>query len=150
MNWASTDPKALTEALHKAIPAFAAMQGEITYIDDDTVRMTAPLAPNKNVHGSGFAGSSMSLPSVAGWVIAQRMAFNLYGERGITVLRSCSGDFSAPVNGQFEIEASLVNQEARRNGIAIEVQGSVKHGGHLCSSVSMLFRVLEQTLAEPV
>ncbi len=144
MNWASTDPTAFTDALRSAIPIFAAMQGEISYIDDNTVRMTAPLAPNKNVHGSGFAGSSMSLPSVAGWVIAQRMAFSLYGERGITVLRSCSGDFSAPVNGQFEVEVSLVKREARSNGVAIEINGVVLSDGKHCSTVNMLFRVMEQ------
>lgn len=43
------------------------MQLEIVELDEGSIHVHAPLAPNINIHGTGFAGSIYSLAVLAGW-----------------------------------------------------------------------------------
>ena len=51
----------LTRKIRSAIPVSAAMQFSIDYLQVDEIRVSAPLQPNINVHGTGFAGSIYSM-----------------------------------------------------------------------------------------
>ena len=66
-----TTPSALTAELqatwHRDIPPAAAMAIEVAGYDGTTLRVRAPLAPNRNVHGTAFAGSLFSICVLTGW-----------------------------------------------------------------------------------
>ena len=51
-----TAAQALEQKIHDAIPLSAAMQFSIKVLSQDEIQVSAPLEPNINVHGTGFAG----------------------------------------------------------------------------------------------
>ena len=57
----------LESAWRRGIPLVAAMGVEIAGYDDDELVLRAALAPNINVHGTGFAGSLYSICTLACW-----------------------------------------------------------------------------------
>lgn len=52
---------------HRDIPPAAAMAIEVAAYDGRTLTVRAPLAPNRNVHGTAFAGSLFSACVLTGW-----------------------------------------------------------------------------------
>ncbi|HET8696043.1 MAG TPA: YiiD C-terminal domain-containing protein [Gammaproteobacteria bacterium] len=66
-----TDIPALLQELestwHREIPLAAAMAIESESYQDGTLRVRAPLDPNRNVHGTAFAGSLFSVCVLTGW-----------------------------------------------------------------------------------
>lgn len=65
-------PEAFTEFLHREIPLTAAMQARVLRSAAGEVEISAPLAPNKNLHGTAFAGSLATLGLISGWVVLDR------------------------------------------------------------------------------
>ena len=54
---------ALERRWHEEIPLSAAMGLKIVDGDDGALTLRAPLEPNRNVHGTGFAGSLYAQPA---------------------------------------------------------------------------------------
>ena len=54
---------------HREIPISAAMGIRVQEYDGQRLVVTAPLAPNVNVHGTGFAGSLYAIAALCGWGI---------------------------------------------------------------------------------
>jgi thioesterase domain-containing protein len=52
---------------HRDIPPAAAMAIEVAAYDGRTLTVRAPLAANRNVHGTAFAGSLFSVCVLTGW-----------------------------------------------------------------------------------
>lgn len=65
-------PEAFTEYLHREIPLTAAMSVRVIRSEQGEVEISAPLAPNKNLHGTAFAGSLATLGLISGWVVLDR------------------------------------------------------------------------------
>lgn len=61
---------ALEARLLAAIPLARAMQVRIMDFDGERLRLEAPLAPNINDKGTGFAGSLATLVTLSGWCLA--------------------------------------------------------------------------------
>ncbi|HEY7673376.1 MAG TPA: YiiD C-terminal domain-containing protein [Gammaproteobacteria bacterium] len=57
----------LESAWRQGIPLVAAMGVEIAGYSEGELVLRAPLAPNINVHGTGFAGSLYAICTLAGW-----------------------------------------------------------------------------------
>jgi thioesterase domain-containing protein len=57
----------LTATWRRDIPLAAAMGIEARAYDGDTLTVVAPLDPNRNLHGTGFAGSLFSVCVLTGW-----------------------------------------------------------------------------------
>ena len=57
---------ALQHKIHESIPLSEAMQFSIASLSRESILVTAPLAPNVNIHGTGFAGSIYSLAVLSG------------------------------------------------------------------------------------
>lgn len=57
----------LTAVLHAEIPLSAFMQVRVEELHDDGIVLAAPFEPNRNIHGTGFAGSLYTLCVLAGW-----------------------------------------------------------------------------------
>lgn len=64
----------LEQRILGAIPLAAAMQVRVTGFDGVQVELSAPLAPNLNDKGTGFAGSLATLATLAGWSLATLLA----------------------------------------------------------------------------
>lgn len=65
---------ALERRILDAIPLAVAMQVRVTGFDGAQVELSAPLAPNLNDKGTGFAGSLATLATLAGWSLATLLA----------------------------------------------------------------------------
>lgn len=52
---------------HREIPLAAAMDVSVAACASDEIAVRAPLAPNRNLHGTAFAGSLFSLCVLTGW-----------------------------------------------------------------------------------
>jgi thioesterase domain-containing protein len=64
----ATSPIAELQATwHRDIPPAAAMAIEVASYDGNTLTVRAPLAANRNVHGTAFAGSLFSVCVLTGW-----------------------------------------------------------------------------------
>ncbi len=57
----------LTQHVHENIPLSKTMQFEVLRLAGSSLTIAAPLQPNINVHGTGFAGSLYSLAVLAAW-----------------------------------------------------------------------------------
>ncbi len=57
----------LQARIRAAIPLSDNMQFSIDDLNLESIRVSAPLEPNVNIHGTGFAGSIYSLAILTGW-----------------------------------------------------------------------------------
>ena len=57
----------LTATWHREIPIIAAMGMTVDRYDGSSLTVRAPLQPNRNVHGTTFAGSLYSACVLTGW-----------------------------------------------------------------------------------
>lgn len=92
---------ALQATIRDSIPLSQAMQFSIDTLDLDEIRVSAPLEPNINIHGTGFAGSIYSIAVLTGWALCTHIlqaleidAELVVGKAGIRYL--------APVTGNLE------------------------------------------------
>jgi thioesterase domain-containing protein len=77
------------------------MQFSIEHLQSDEIRVKAPLSPNINIHGTGFAGSLYSVAVLTGWALCT----HLIDEAGIDadlVVARAEISYRAPVNGDIE------------------------------------------------
>ena len=61
---------ALAQKIRDHIPLSDAMQFSIDTLSLDSIQVSAPLEPNINIHGTGFAGSIYSIGILTGWALA--------------------------------------------------------------------------------
>lgn len=57
----------LESTLHDTIPLTTALQVAVASWRDGELVLRAPLAPNRNIHGTAFAGSLYSIAALTGW-----------------------------------------------------------------------------------
>jgi thioesterase domain-containing protein len=95
----------LTQKIRNTIPLSEAMQFSIDRLELDQIRVTAPLAPNINIHGTGFAGSIYSLAVLTGWALCTHIIDQLGLDAELVVARAEIA-YRAPVNGDLVCRAS--------------------------------------------
>ena len=92
--------------LHQAIPLTAAMQiDEINYTGKQ-LHLSAPLEPNLNDKGTGFAGSIASIATLSGWCLLTLWL----RERGIdadVMIAKSEQRYLAPVTDRLKAVATL-------------------------------------------
>jgi len=96
----------LQKTWHQTIPLSAFMQLQIEQFDGTALRCQAPLAPNKNLHQTMFAGSIYSLLTLTGWGLVW-LQLKADGLSGDIVLADAQIRYLRPVNGQGRAVASL-------------------------------------------
>ncbi len=101
----------LQQKIRNAIPLSEAMQFTITALDIDVIRVTAPLEPNVNIHGTGFAGSLYSLAVLTGWALCMHILEELELDADLVVGKA-EIRYRAPVTG--DIECACASDAARR------------------------------------
>lgn len=61
------DIASLNELIQQTIPLSKALQFQIVELSSASIKTFAPLQPNLNLHGTGFAGSQYSLAMLTAW-----------------------------------------------------------------------------------
>lgn len=88
----------LAATWHREIPLAAAMAIEAESYDGRTLVVRAPLEPNRNLHGTAFAGSLFSVCVLTGWG-AVWLAVKERGLSGGIVAADCTINYRKAVTG---------------------------------------------------
>ena len=100
----------LSALLQREIPLTEAMAIEVIEASASCVHLRAPLAPNRNLHGTAFAGSLYTLATLAGWSLVTLLTEEL-GLSGAVVLRHADVRYLSPV-------PDVINARAERPDMA--------------------------------
>ncbi len=128
MNTASATD--LQNKIHQSIPLSQAMGYRITALADTRITVEAPLEPNTNIHGTGFAGSLYALGILAAWGLCTHMIARV-GLDASLVVAEAAIRYLAPVRGDIVCHCTVTETAARafvdeltaqgRSRIALEV-----------------------------
>ncbi len=98
------------------------MEFEINRLSLDAILVSAPLPPNVNIHGTGFAGSIYSLAVLTGWALCTHILEQLELDADLVVAKA-DIRYRAPVTGDFDCHCQA--NEAARDAF---VQGIINQG----------------------
>lgn len=102
-------PDQVTEYLHERIPVTRQMGIRVIAVDETSLRVAAPLAPNRNHRDTAFAGSLSSVAILAGWTLLHLKLRN-EGLDCRLVIQSSSVDFLVPVEADFEAVSTIPSE----------------------------------------
>jgi thioesterase domain-containing protein len=124
--------EALTRKIRAAIPISATMQFSIGHLQVGEIQVTAPLQPNINVHGTGFAGSIYSLAILTGWALCTHI-LDEHSEDADLVVGKAEITYRAPVENDLDCRCSAT--VSQRDTF---LQGLREHGkGRLSLAISV-------------
>ena len=90
----------LNERFRRQIPLTGHLGLQISSWDGSALQMEAPLEPNRNDKGTGFAGSIASLATFAGWALVTLAVEEHCGAAEVAVYRS-EISYRRPIDGDF-------------------------------------------------
>ena len=96
-----TDLQAIERYLHSHIPITRAMRVTVAAVDDEGVRLAAPIGPNINHRSTVFGGSAATLAILAAWTLVHVRLGGAFPGRRIVIQRSTL-DYLAPIHGDFQ------------------------------------------------
>lgn len=118
-----TDP--FLNWLYQVIPLTKAMQITSCDYNQHQLTLTAPLDVNKNDKGTGFAGATTALATLAGWCLITRYTQDLQLDAEVMIVDSqlrylspVTQDFSACVQLPSEDVCSVFKQQLQEKGKA--------------------------------
>lgn len=95
--------------LHREIPLTAAMQIDTVEFDGKRLSLHAPLAPNLNDKGTGFAGSTSGLATLSGWCVITLWLQSRGIEADVMIARS-EIDYRAPLLDDLQTDVELPDE----------------------------------------
>ncbi len=101
----------LNRRFREQIPLAREIDLEIIGYDGRSLVMTAPLTPNRNDKGTGFAGSIAALATLAGWALITLWVEERLGPADVAVYRS-EMDYRQPITDDFFARCQLPEEEA--------------------------------------
>jgi thioesterase domain-containing protein len=122
----------LQQKILSGIPLSETMEFEIIELMPKSIRVRAPLAPNVNVHGTGFAGSIYSIAVLAGWALCTHI-MNVREMAGDLVVASAEIKYRAPVTGEILCSSEASEADCRAFQANFETRGK----GRLVLSVQV-------------
>jgi thioesterase domain-containing protein len=102
----------LQQRIHQAIPLSQAMGYQISEIADTRITVVAPLGPNINIHGTGFAGSLYALGILTAWGLCTYM-ISRAGLEADLVVAEANIRYKAPVKDDIVCRCEAGPQSAR-------------------------------------
>lgn len=111
MNDEATAP--LQAKIHRTIPLSETMGYRITELGDNHITVAAPLAPNINIHGTGFAGSLYSLGVLAAWGLCAHLLARAGIENADLVVAQANIRYRTPVRGEILCRCVIADEVAR-------------------------------------
>jgi thioesterase domain-containing protein len=107
----------LAQTWQQTIPLSAYMQLKIDAFDQRSLVCSAPLAPNKNLHQSMFAGAIYSLLTLTGWGMIW-LQLQAEGLEGDIVLADADMRYLAPVRADAVAKVRLLDCRGSLQGLA--------------------------------
>lgn len=121
-----TNEDALREELQsnwvREIPLAAALGIEIAAARGGELVVRAPLAPNRNLHGTAFAGSLYSVCVLTGWG-AVWLALRRAGQDGLIVATDCRIRYRRAVTDEIVCRCNLPPSDAERAAAELAAKG---------------------------
>lgn len=140
----------IEEYLHRHIPMSSRMEVRVREIDEEGVRLAAPLAPNINHRSTVFGGSASALAILAGWTLVHARL----RARGLTsriVIQRSAMEYLLPIGGEFEAFCPtppsrswqrLVDGVARRGRGRITLEVELFAAGEIVATFSGAYVVI--------
>ena len=116
----------LQERIHSNIPLSGAMQFTIVELDSRSIRVRAPLQPNVNIHGTGFAGSIYSIAVLAGWALCTHI-MEINQMAGDLVVAGAEIKYLSPITGDIRCQGEVneVDRDAFCNNFETRGKGKL-------------------------
>lgn len=142
----------LAQYLHQQIPMSRVMQVEALEVTADSVRLSAPLAPNVNHRATVFGGSASALAILAAWSLLHVRLRPSFPAVSIVIQRQ-STSYNRPIQGAFSARAALAQPDewprflrllARRGKARISVASTLDYGGELVGQFTGDFVAFDQ------
>lgn len=105
------DKMALQRYLHERIAQSKSMGVTVAEVSSSRVVLSAPLAPNLNVHGTVFGGSASSVAMLAAWSLLYTL-LKTHEISAELVIHSSHVEFRAPIKGEFRAVAQAPDARA--------------------------------------
>ena len=103
---------ALQRRIRAAIPLSEAMGYRITELGDTRITVEAPLGPNVNIHGTGFAGSLYALGILTAWGLCKHVIAGA-GLDAELVVAEANIRYRTPVRGDIVCNSRMTEEVAR-------------------------------------
>jgi thioesterase domain-containing protein len=98
----------LEDTWHREIPISRAMDVRVARYADDRLDVVAAFAPNRNLHGTAFAGSLYAVCVLTGWGAAW-LALQSAGVSAHIILHTAEIRYSRPVLGDIHCSCELAS-----------------------------------------
>lgn len=112
----------LQAKINRTIPLSEAMGYRITELDDNHIVVVAPLAPNINIHGTGFAGSIYALGILTVWGLCAHLIERAGIDADLVVVQA-GIRYRTPIRGEILCRCEILDEAA-----AAFVEGLAKQG----------------------
>jgi thioesterase domain-containing protein len=145
-------PQSLTQYLHQQITLSRAMEVCALEVSEDSVLLSAPLAPNVNHRATVFGGSASALAILAAWSLLHVRLRALFPQVSIVIQRQ-STSYNRPIQGTFSARAALAQPDdwprfvrllARRGKARISVVSALDYAGEQVGQFSGEFVAFDQ------
>lgn len=104
------DKQTLQAELHRLIPLSAHMGIEVSELGPTEITLTAPLGPNHNHAGTGFAGAIYSVCVLAGWALLRHVTVGA-GQAAELVIAEAQMHYQRPVTGPIVARTALTPEQ---------------------------------------
>jgi len=99
-------PQELQNYLHEQIPLSKAMEVEVVTVEEESVALRAPLAPNINHRDTVFGGSASAVAILAAWSLMHTRLLSAGISSRIVIQRN-SMEYLRPIAGTFSAASSI-------------------------------------------
>ena len=96
--------------VHSNIPISRQMEFAIITLDTESINTRAPLEPNINIHGTGFAGSLYSLAILTAWSYASYL-IDQNGLNAELVIGSGKIRYKSPIESDIECDCHALKKD---------------------------------------
>lgn len=140
----------LEKYLQEYIPLSRAMHISVVEINEDSVVLSAPLAPNINHHETAFGGSVSSLALLSAWSLLN-VRLSDAGVINRLVVQKSTMEFIHPIKGEFLARAVLAQPEewgkfvqtlVRKEKARIIVSAIIEHANQMVGRLTGEFVAL--------
>ena len=127
----------LAQYLHDHIPLSKAMQVGVLSLGEDSVVLTAPLAPNINHRETVFGGSASAVAILAAWSLLHTR-LSAAGLHSRLVIQRNTMHYELPISGSFSVRSffghaddwpAFIRMLRRKRVARITVQAVLEHEG---------------------
>lgn len=140
--------------LHSHIPLAAAMAVNVVAIENGSLTLGAPLAPNKNHRDTAFGGSVSTLATLAAWSLLRLRLDKQQAQSAHLVIQRHSMEYLLPISEAFSARAEFSQSTdwsrfekafASRGRARIVIGASVNWDGQECARFSGDFVALSRS-----